>query len=146
MGDLVRRLITHVTAVSVALGLASAGPGAALGMLMGEAGKATIVHSGSLEFRVVNRLDANEISHFVVFTENKDGSELKLGSEYRTEKDVYHVEPKSFVIPEIRFKPGNERRSIRVCIRSTDAEGNPPASGYIIRMCSRAVVFMGRGN
>ena len=136
------RFLTPLAVTMVALWLATASQGVALGMLMGEAGKATIVHTGSLEFRVTNMLD--EASHFVVYAENKDGTELTPDVEFRTDKVVYNVKSKAFAVPEIRFKPGDERRSIRVCIKNTDEQGNVAKSGYIIRMCSRAVVYMGR--
>ena len=136
------RRLTPLAVTMVALWLATASQGVALGMLMGEPGKAAVVHSGSFEFRVTNQLD--EASHFIVYAENKDGTELTPDVEFRTDKVVYNVQPKSFTTPEIRFKPGDERRSIRVCIKSTDEQGNADSQGFAMRFCARAVVYMGR--
>lgn len=107
-------------------------------MMGGEGGKANIVYDGYIEYTITNPSDEDRKYRIVV--REKDGVFLKRHEEFRTEAETFQVNAKNRETIRVRFKPGSEERRLYICAE----EHTDEPTSYVSRVCSRAVVFMGR--
>lgn len=134
----IKRLNPLLPVAVVVGGLSAPSASPAMQMLLGEPGRPVVIWDGSETFEIRNVSD--QTATYEIEVQDKDGFLLERGTDYRTTPDKWTIEPSGREHALIRFKPGDTRRSLLVCLKEVPEDGS---ENIISRICARAVVYMG---